>query len=77
MTIEEAMTLAMDGGYHIHGSDGVETSYSGASSDYSAWTRKDNQSSFIRTLSASRLGARISMPAWSMPVRGLPSGGRE
>ena len=47
MTIEEAITLAMHGGYHIHGSDGVETSYSGASSDYSAWTRKDNASSFM------------------------------
>ena len=47
MTIEEAMTLAMYGGYHIHGSDGVETSYSGASSDYAAWTRTDNQSSFL------------------------------
>jgi len=47
MTIEEAITLAMHGGYHIHGSDGVEISYSGASSDYSAWTRKDNASSFM------------------------------
>jgi len=47
MTIEEAITLAMHGGYHIQGSDGVETSYNGASSDYSAWTRKDNQSSFM------------------------------
>jgi hypothetical protein len=47
MTIEEAITLAMYGGYHIHGSDGVETSYSGASSDYSAWTRKENASSFM------------------------------
>jgi hypothetical protein len=47
MTIEDAMTKAVEAGYHIQGSDGVETSYSGASSDYSAWTRKDNASSFM------------------------------
>ncbi len=47
MTIEEAITHAMHGGYHICGSDGVETYYSGASSDYSAWTRKDNASSLM------------------------------
>jgi hypothetical protein len=47
MTIAEAITLAMYGGYHIQGSDGVETYYSGANSDYSAWTRTDNASSFM------------------------------
>jgi hypothetical protein len=47
MTIEEAITQAVGAGYHIQGSDGVETIYSGASSDYSAWTRKDNVSSFM------------------------------
>jgi hypothetical protein len=47
MTIEEAITKATEAGYHIHGSDGVETSYSGASSNYSAWTRTDNASSFL------------------------------
>jgi hypothetical protein len=47
MTIEDAITKAIEAGYHIHGSDGVETSYCGASSDYSAWTRKDNTSSFM------------------------------
>jgi len=50
MTIEEAITQAVGAGYHIQGSDGVETIYSGASSDYSAWTRKDNVSSFTRVL---------------------------
>ena len=37
----------MEGGYHIHGSDGVETYYEGATHDYSAWTRKDNAPSFL------------------------------
>jgi hypothetical protein len=33
--------------YHIYGSDGMDTDYEGATNDYSAWTRKDNESSFI------------------------------
>jgi hypothetical protein len=32
MTIEEAVNKATEGGYHINGSDGTETYYSGASS---------------------------------------------
>ncbi len=47
MTIEEAMQKATEGGYHIYGSDGMDTSYDGANSEYSVWTRKDNESSFI------------------------------
>jgi len=47
MTIKEAVNKATEGGYHINGSDGIETYYSGASSHYSAWTRKDNDSSFM------------------------------
>ena len=47
MTIQEAMNKAHKGGYHIHGSDGAETYYSGANSEFSAWTRKDNASSFM------------------------------
>src|SRR5262249_15930455 len=35
------------GGYHIYGSDGMDTDYQGATNDYCAWTRKDNESSFI------------------------------
>jgi hypothetical protein len=46
MTIEEAMQKAVGGGYHIHGSDGIETSYAGANSAFTAWTRKDNASTF-------------------------------
>ena len=47
MTIQEAINKANEGGYHIYGSDGMETSYDGANSEYSVWTRKDNDSSFI------------------------------
>jgi len=47
MTIQDAVNKATQGGYHINGSDGVETYYSGANSEFSVWTRKDNDSSFM------------------------------
>jgi len=47
MTVQEALNKATEGGYHIHGSDGMDTYYEGANSEYSVWTRKDNESSFI------------------------------
>jgi hypothetical protein len=47
MTIQEAVTKATAGGYHINGSDGMDTDFVGANSEYSVWTRKDNDSSFI------------------------------
>jgi hypothetical protein len=47
MTIAEALHQATKGGYHIKGSDGMDTVYAGANSEYSVWTRKDNDSSFI------------------------------
>jgi len=47
MTIQEAMSTAVEGGYHIKGSDGMGTDYEGANSDFSLWTRKDNESSFM------------------------------
>src|SRR5215510_1697798 len=47
MTIAEALKKATEGGYHINGSDGMATYYEGANSEYSVWTRKDNESSFI------------------------------
>jgi len=45
MTIQEAMTLAIYGGYHRHESDGGETYFSGARSDSSVWTSKDHDTS--------------------------------
>ena len=47
MTIPEALEKAVEGGYHIYGSDGMDTDYEGANSEYSVWTRKDNESSFM------------------------------
>ena len=47
MTIAEALSKAVAGGYHIHGSDGMATTYAGASRQFSAWTRHDNDSSFL------------------------------
>jgi len=47
MTIQEALTIAVVGGYHVQGSDGVTTVYSGANSDFSLWTRTDTASSFL------------------------------
>ena len=47
MTVQEAMNKAVEGGYHVYGSDGMDTDYEGATNDYSAWTRKDNDSSFL------------------------------
>ena len=47
MTITEALNTAVAGGYHVHGSDGMDTDFVGANSECSAWTRKDNESSFI------------------------------
>jgi hypothetical protein len=47
MTIQEVIDKAVKGGYHIYGSDGMDTYNEGANRDYSAWTRKDNESSFL------------------------------
>jgi hypothetical protein len=47
MNIPEVIEKAVEGGYHIYGSDGMDTGYEGATNDYSAWTRKDNDSSFL------------------------------
>ena len=47
MTIQEAINKAVAGGYHIRGSDGMDTYYEGANSEFSAWTRTDNESSFM------------------------------
>jgi hypothetical protein len=47
MTITEALTQAVEGGYHVHGSDGMDTDFVGGNSECSAWTRQDNPSTFI------------------------------
>jgi hypothetical protein len=47
MTIADALQQAIKGGYHIKGTDGMDPVYAGANSEYSVWTRKDNESSFV------------------------------
>jgi hypothetical protein len=59
MTIQEAINKATEGGYHIHGSDGMETYYEGANSDFSVWTRKDNESSFLVPMEETFLDPRF------------------
>ena len=55
MTVQEALNKATEGGYHIDGSDGMETYYEGASNEYSAWTRTDNESTFVVAVEATFL----------------------
>ena len=40
MTVQEVIDKAVEGGYHIYGSDGMDTLYDGANSEYSVWTRR-------------------------------------
>jgi hypothetical protein len=55
MTIQEAMNKAVEGGYHIHGSDGMDTYYEGATNDYAAWTRNN----WLRVLQIPLTSCRI------------------
>jgi hypothetical protein len=58
MTIQEALNLAVAGGYHVPpGSDGAATVYGGANSEFSLWTRTDNASSFLVPLEETLLDA--------------------
>ena len=59
MTIEDALQKATKGGYHIDGSDGTETFYEGANRDCSAWTRKDNGSTFMVAMEETLLDPRF------------------
>lgn len=55
MTIQEAIEKAVEGGYHLYGSDGMDTYDERATSDFSAWTRTDNASSFMVAVKATLL----------------------
>ena len=59
MTLEEVLKKATEGGYHIHGSDGTATFYDGANSDFSAWTRTDNGSTFMVAMEETLLDPRF------------------
>jgi hypothetical protein len=59
MTIQEAMHKAVEGRYHIYVADGMDTAYVGANSEFSAWTRKDNESSFMVPMEETLLDPRF------------------
>jgi len=59
MTLAEVLKKATEGGYHIHGSDGTATFYDGANSDFSAWTRTDNGSTFMVAMEETWLDPRF------------------
>src|SRR5438445_11980980 len=47
MTIDEAIINAVKEGYHVRVFDGIKMYYSGANTEWSVWTRTDNDSSFM------------------------------
>ena len=47
MTIDEAIINAVKEGYHVRVFDGIEMYYSGANTEWSVWTRTDNDSFFM------------------------------
>jgi hypothetical protein len=68
MTITEALAHATQGGgYHIQAADGMDTAYAGANSEYSVWTRIDNDSSFIVPVAETFLDPHF----WQALGRGL------
>ena len=78
MTIQEALNKAVEGGYHIYGSDGMDTYYEGANSEYSVWTRKDNDSSFIVPVAETFLDPHFWLAlgcglGWDQAVRTVPT----
>jgi len=47
MTIDEAIADAVKEGYRVSVLDGTEIYYSGANTEWSVWTRTDNDSSYM------------------------------
>ena len=47
MTINEAITKATEAGYCVKDLENIDIYFSGANSEYSVWTRKDNESSVM------------------------------
>jgi hypothetical protein len=47
MTITEALRKAVEGGYHIHGSDGMATTYAGASRKFGSVANYRKQESWV------------------------------
>ena len=60
MTINEAMTTAVKEGYHVKSFAGIEMYLSGANDEWSVWTRKDTESSFMARVEETFLDASFS-----------------
>jgi hypothetical protein len=71
MTIQEAMQKAVEEGYHVKSLDGLDTYYSGANTEWSVWTRKDTESSFMARVEETFLDGAF----WQAFARGLESDG--
>ena len=52
MTIDEAVTWAVKDGYHVKVFDGIDMCYDRANTEWSVWTRTDNDSSFMVPIEA-------------------------
>ena len=55
MPIQEAIQKAIEGGYHLNGSDGRDTDDAGANGACAAWTRDDTDSPWSAGVQASWL----------------------
>ena len=55
MTLEEVLKKATEGGYHRHGSEGMDSDSAGAHRACAAWTRNDNHSTCGAGVQASLL----------------------
>ena len=72
MTINEAMTTAVKEGYHVKSFEGIDMYLSGANDEWSVWTRKDTESSFMARVEETFLDASF----WQALGRGLEIDGR-
>jgi hypothetical protein len=50
MTLEEVLKKATEGGYHINGSDELDTDEAGANRACSPWTRTENDSAYVASV---------------------------
>jgi hypothetical protein len=47
MTIQEAFQRAVEEGYHVKSLDGIDIDYNGVNDEWSVWTRRDTESSYM------------------------------
>jgi len=59
MTINEAIISAVKEGYHVSSFVGIDMYYSGADTEWSVWTRRDNESSYMARVEESFLDPKF------------------